>query len=113
MLRGQGDDAFRAHWLAMPIETFTAGIDPSDLAPLRVRLDTADPSDRPIDVVVESTGIRTELHASGTPDVAVTGDPGVIFQTMLGQRDDAVAGISPGATRRFVELTRRIAAAHS
>ena len=53
MLRGQGDDAFRAHWLTMPVESFTGGIDPTDVAPLRVRLDTADPSDHPIDVVVE------------------------------------------------------------
>lgn len=113
MLRGQGDDQFRAHWLTMPVGSFTDGIDPSDLAPLRVRLDTADPADRPIDVVVEPTGIRTELHSAETPDVVVTGDPGLILRTLLGERNDATVGRTKAASRRFAELTRRIAAART
>jgi DNA-binding HxlR family transcriptional regulator len=113
MVRGQGDDAFRAHWLTMPVGHFTEDVDPSDLAPLRVRLDTADPTDRPIDVVVEPTGIRTEQHSAETPDVVVTGDPEVILTTLLGQRDDATVGRTKTASRRFAELTRRIAAART
>jgi DNA-binding HxlR family transcriptional regulator len=113
MLRGQGDDEFRAHWLAMPVENFTANVDPSDLAPLRVRLDTTNPADRPIDVVVEPTGIHTEMSATGTPDVVVTGDPEVILRTLLGVHDDAMVGRTKAASRKFTELTRRIAAARA
>jgi DNA-binding HxlR family transcriptional regulator len=111
MLRGKGEDEFRAHWLTMPVGSFTDGLDAGDLAPLRVRLDTEDPSDHPVDVVVEPTGIRTELFASETPDVVVTGDPEVILGTLLGERADATAGRTEAASRRFTELTRRIAAA--
>jgi len=113
MLRGQGDDEFRAHWLTMPVDNFTESIDPADLAPLRVRLDTANPSDRPIDLVVEPTGIHTEMFATETPDVVVTGDPEVILRTLLGARDDATVGRTKAATRKFAELTRRIAAARA
>jgi DNA-binding HxlR family transcriptional regulator len=113
MVRGQGDDQFRSHWLTMPVLNFTERIDSSDLAPLRVRLDTDDPDDRPIDVVVEPAGIRTELHSNDTPDVVVTGDAGVILTTLLGQRADATVGRTKAASRRFTELTRRIAAARA
>jgi DNA-binding HxlR family transcriptional regulator len=113
MLRGQGDDEFRAHWLTMPVDNFTVGVDTADLAPLRVRLDTGNPEDRPVDVVVEPTGIRTELFATDIPDVVVTGSPEVILRTLLGARDDATVGRTKVAERHFAELTRRIAAART
>jgi DNA-binding HxlR family transcriptional regulator len=110
MLRGQGDDEFRTHWLALPIGSFTAGVDTHDVAPLRIRLHSTEPGDRPIDVVVVADGIHAELHSTETPDVDITGSPMDILGTLFGERKGAVVGRSEAASRRFAELARRVAA---
>lgn len=108
MTRGQGDDAFRPHWLAVVIAVLTDGIESGDLASLRVRLVTAD--DESIDVVVGPQGITSELHSGLEPDIVITGEPDVILATLAGSRTGAVAKDRKVA-RRFAELTRRVAAA--
>ena len=110
MVRGQGDDEFRTHWLALPIGTFTAGVDTRGVAPLRIRLHSAESGDHPIDMVVAPDGIHAELHSTGTPDLDVTGSPMEILGTLFGAPNDAVVAGSAAASQRFAELARRVAA---
>jgi DNA-binding HxlR family transcriptional regulator len=105
MLRGQGDDEFRPHWLVVPIATFTDGVDLQGVAPLRIRLDTAGGF---VDAVVDDDRVRTELHPTIEPDVVVAGEPMQVLQTVVGARDDRVISGSVADRRRFAELTRRI-----
>jgi DNA-binding HxlR family transcriptional regulator len=105
MLRGQGEDSFRAHWLTVPVATLTDGIDTDGVAPLRVRLETAGGA---VDAVIDADGVHTELHPTADADVVVAGEPMQVLQTVVGARDDTIVDGSTRARRRFAELARRV-----
>ena len=89
MLAGQGTDAFRARWLALPLELMFGGIDPGRPS-LQIEIRTA------AEVLTVDVSRWQRPGAFGpapSPDVVVTGPPELIIGLMSGALDtDAASG---------------------
>lgn len=79
---GQGDDAFRTHWLTLGLPTFFDGVDVADLAPLTVLVRTGD---EPATLQVTDGGLGMDVGVWTTDDaVVVEGEPDDVFALLSG-----------------------------
>jgi DNA-binding HxlR family transcriptional regulator len=75
------DDAFRGHWLALPLEILLGDQPPAGPATIEVRSGDGQP------VVVEAVDgtVRTRSGAAQNPDLVLTGPPRLIVGVLLGR----------------------------
>jgi DNA-binding HxlR family transcriptional regulator len=82
-----GDEAFRSHWLKLPIELHLRDRKP-DLAPITIELRTGD---EPMLVETVDGGVRARPGRAEHPDAALTGTASVILGVLTGKLDLAEA----------------------
>lgn len=108
---GQGDDAFRTHWLALELPILFAGIDLSDLAPLTVFVQTGD---QPATIELGDEGLAMNVGAPASSEqvVVVEGEPEDVFALLTGMatsrnRTEASVRGPRDAVRRLRALAAR------
>src|SRR5947209_436503 len=76
-----GDDAFRSHWLAFPLEVYLGGRLP-DIPPTTIGARIGDQA-----IVLELAGgtVRSRAWDDETPDVTLTGSPRLVLAVLLGR----------------------------
>ena len=73
-------DAFRSHWLSLPVEILLEGrAAPGPPATIELRA-----GEQPVAVEVDEGTIRTRLGSADRPDLVLAGDPQLIFGVLSG-----------------------------
>jgi DNA-binding HxlR family transcriptional regulator len=82
LLRGQADDAFRTHWLALALRILFDGIEVADLAPLTVLVKAGD---EPATIDVTGGGVAWRLGVPPSEKaIVVEGEPENVFALLSG-----------------------------
>lgn len=83
MVEPVADDAFRSHWLAMPVDLFLTDRHP-ERPPITIEVRTGD---EPILIETADGAARTRPGATEHPDAVLTGTPQLILGVLSGKLD--------------------------
>jgi len=87
MLEPAAGEAFRSHWLAMPVELFLTDRAP-DLPPITIEVQTGE---EPIVIETADGGARIRPGAGEHPDAVLEGTPQLVLGVLSGRLDLAAA----------------------
>jgi DNA-binding HxlR family transcriptional regulator len=87
MAQPVADDAFRSHWLAMPVELFLTDRTP-ERPPVTIELRTGE---EPMLIETADGGARTRPGTAEHPDAVLTGTPQLVVSVLSGGLDLAEA----------------------
>jgi DNA-binding HxlR family transcriptional regulator len=106
LLTSQGDDEFRAHWMALGLPTLFAGVDVSDLAPLEIVIQAGD---APATLAVTVEGVTMSVNqGSSSNAVTIEGSPEQVLAFMTGAAgaNVKVSGLHDAIERLKILTTR-------
>jgi DNA-binding HxlR family transcriptional regulator len=83
LLKSDGQDAFRAHWLALPLQLHLSDQHPRR-PPIAIELRTGDGT---LTIETVDGSIQTRIGAVPNPDAVLTGTPQLIMGVLVGKRD--------------------------
>lgn len=104
---GQGDDAFRTHWMTLGLPAYFDDVDVADLAPLTVLVNTGD---EPATLHVTSTAVvMNPGSTSDHTDITLDGDPEDVFAFLTGTTTDSTDAITLHGPDEAVQRLRTLA----
>jgi DNA-binding HxlR family transcriptional regulator len=107
MATGQGDDAFRTHWLVLAVRILFDGVDVADLAPLTVLVDVGD---EPATIELSRQGLGVELgNPASEAQVEVAGEPEQVFGFLAGTVAARTDGLRVRGSREAIRRLRTVA----
>jgi DNA-binding HxlR family transcriptional regulator len=109
LLRGQADDAFRTHWLALALRILFDGIEVADLAPLTILVKTGD---EPVTIDLTGDGLAWRLGVPTSEEaIVVEGEPESVFALLSGTAGIGTpAGVRIHGPREAVRRLHALAA---
>jgi DNA-binding HxlR family transcriptional regulator len=100
------EDAFRSHWLALPVEMFLADCAPGE-PPVTIEVCTGD---RPTTIETVDGRVRARQGAADAPDLVLSGAPRLIIGLLSGRLSIAAARREGLACTGDVKALRRVQA---